>query len=102
MKEGIKYYHTYSNKVFGGWDMCIEEQAAAKLQIMRFVKDIEVRLLPFIRLFSVKYCIANDKNVSILEGNEKFLGIRQAIIVCELRIVCHSCDSCDTLVDSKT
>ena len=50
----------------------------------------------------MKYCIANDKNVSILEGNEKFLGIRQAIIVCELRIVCHSCDSCDTLVDSKT
>ena len=44
MKEGSKYYHTYSNKVFGGWDMCIEEQAAAKLQIMRFVIDIEVRL----------------------------------------------------------
>lgn len=44
MKEGSKYYYTYSNKVFGGWDMCIEEQAAAKLQIMRFVIDIEVRL----------------------------------------------------------
>lgn len=50
VKEGIKYYHTYSNKVFGGWDMCIEEQAAAKLQIMRFVKDIEASIAEDLRL----------------------------------------------------
>ena len=44
MKEGSKYFHTYSNKVFGGWDMCIDEDSAAKLQTMRFVKEVEVRL----------------------------------------------------------
>ena len=42
MKEGSKYFHTYSNKVFGGWDMCIEDNAAGKLQAMRIVKEIEV------------------------------------------------------------
>lgn len=44
VKEGSKYFHTYSNKVFGGWDMCIDEDSAAKLQTMRFVKEVEVRL----------------------------------------------------------
>ena len=42
MKEGSKYFHTYSNKVFGGWDMCIEDNAAGNLQAMRIVKEIEV------------------------------------------------------------
>lgn len=42
VKEGSKYFHTYSNKVFGGWDMCIEDDTAAKLQTMRIVKEIEV------------------------------------------------------------
>ena len=45
VKEGSSYYHSYSNKVFGGWDMCIEDETAAKLQFMRIVKDIEVRLI---------------------------------------------------------
>ena len=31
--------------MFGGWDMCIEDETAAKLQFMRIVKDIEVRLI---------------------------------------------------------
>ena len=44
VKEGSKYFHTYSNKAFGGWDMCIDEDSAAKLQTMRFVKEVEVRL----------------------------------------------------------
>lgn len=46
VKEGSKYSHTYANKVFGGWDMCIEDEAAGKLQTMRIVKEIEVRLIP--------------------------------------------------------
>lgn len=50
VKEGSKYYQTYSNKVFGGWDMCIEEEAAAKLQIMRFVKEIEASIEEDLRL----------------------------------------------------
>ncbi|XP_029193499.2 transmembrane channel-like protein 5 isoform X3 [Acropora millepora] len=41
VKEGSSYYHSYANKVFGGWDMCIEDETAAKLQFMRIVKDIE-------------------------------------------------------------
>ena len=45
VKEGSSYYHSYANKVFGGWDMCIEDETAAKLQFMRIVKDIEVRLI---------------------------------------------------------
>ena len=45
MKEGSKYSHTYANKVFGGWDMCIEDDAAGKLQTMRIVNEIEV-LIP--------------------------------------------------------
>lgn len=44
VKEGSKYFHTYANKVFGGWDMCIEDEAAGKLQTMRIVKEIEVSL----------------------------------------------------------
>ena len=46
VKEGSKYFHTYANKVFGGWDMCIEDEAAGKLQRMRIVIEIEVRLIP--------------------------------------------------------
>ena len=42
VKKGSKYFHTYSNKVFGGWDMCIEDESAAKLQSMGLVKEIEV------------------------------------------------------------
>ena len=45
VKEGSSYYQSYSNKVFGGWDMCIEDETAAKLQFMRIVRDIEVRLI---------------------------------------------------------
>ena len=42
MKEGSKHFNTFTNKVFGGWDMCIEEEAAARLQTRRIVKEIEV------------------------------------------------------------
>jgi len=45
VKEGSKYSHTYANKVFGGWDMCIEDEAAGNLQTMRLVNEIEVLLL---------------------------------------------------------
>lgn len=44
VKEGSKYFYTYANKVFGGWDMCIEDETAGKLQTMRIVKEIEVSL----------------------------------------------------------
>lgn len=47
VKEGSKYFYTYANKVFGGWDMCIEDEAAGKLQTMRIVKEIEASLTPF-------------------------------------------------------
>ncbi|XP_020629472.1 transmembrane channel-like protein 7 [Orbicella faveolata] len=50
VKEGSKYSHTYANKVFGGWDMCIEDEAAGKLQTMRIVKEIEVDLAEDLRL----------------------------------------------------
>lgn len=43
VKEGSKYFNTYANKVFGGWDMCIEDESAGRLQTMRIVKEIEVR-----------------------------------------------------------
>lgn len=50
VKEGSKYFHTYANKVFGGWDMCIEDEAAGKLQTMRIVKEIEADLAEDLRL----------------------------------------------------
>lgn len=50
VKEGSSYYHSYANKVFGGWDMCIEDETAAKLQFMRIVKDIEANLEEDFRL----------------------------------------------------
>lgn len=50
VKEGSKYSHTYANKVFGGWDMCIEDEAAGKLQTMRIVKEIEADLAEDLRL----------------------------------------------------
>jgi len=53
VKEGSKYFHTYSNKVFGGWDMCIEDNAAGNLQAMRIVKEIEANLEEDFRLANV-------------------------------------------------
>lgn len=50
VKEGSRYYQTYSNKVFGGWDMCIEDESAAQLQIKRIVKEIEANLEEDFRL----------------------------------------------------
>ncbi|KAL9981399.1 hypothetical protein ACROYT_G010099 [Oculina patagonica] len=50
VKEGSKYFNTYANKVFGGWDMCIEDEDAGKLQTMRIVKEIETDLEEDFRL----------------------------------------------------
>jgi hypothetical protein len=43
VKEGVKHYNSYSNKVFGGWDMCVSDESAANLKIKSFVYELEVR-----------------------------------------------------------
>lgn len=42
MKEGVKHYNSYSNRVFGGWDMCISDEEAAILKMKSFVNELEV------------------------------------------------------------
>ena len=71
MKEGSKYSHTYANKVFGGWDMCIEDEAAGNLQTMRLVNEIEVLLLS---LF-LKATLYKLKSLGIIV----FLGVTRTI-----------------------
>ncbi|KAM7443038.1 Transmembrane channel-like [Porites harrisoni] len=61
VKEGSKYFHTYSNKVFGGWDMCIDEDSAAKLQTMRFVKEVEADLAEDFRLANLAKRTTKEK-----------------------------------------
>lgn len=42
VKEESKHYNTFSNKVFGSWDMCVTDEKAAELKSMIIANEIEV------------------------------------------------------------
>ncbi|KAK3742782.1 hypothetical protein QZH41_013891 [Actinostola sp. cb2023] len=50
IKDGVKHYNSYCNKVFGGWDMCIIDENAAKLKVKSFVRELEGDLAEELRL----------------------------------------------------
>ena len=45
VRQGSKHSNTYSNKVFGGWDMCVTDEKAAKLRAQILANEIEVKCL---------------------------------------------------------
>lgn len=44
VKDGVKHYNSYANKVFAGWDMCITDENAAQLKVKSLVREIEVSM----------------------------------------------------------
>ncbi|XP_032220439.2 transmembrane channel-like protein 7 isoform X2 [Nematostella vectensis] len=53
VKEGVRHYNSYSNKVFGSWDMCIVDEQAAELKMRTFLMEVEADLAEDLRLASL-------------------------------------------------
>ncbi|XP_031556054.1 transmembrane channel-like protein 7 [Actinia tenebrosa] len=61
VKEGVKHYNSYCNKVFGGWDMCISDEEAAILKTKSFVNELEGDLAEDLRLTNLAKRTRNER-----------------------------------------